>query len=97
MGDLVPGGLLQSARGPSGGFRLAKSPKDISLYDVLARFESFLADQRPGPFNSQVCRDEDPCQAHDGWNKVCETLRSYLRRISIQQVSVKRRRRLLPR
>lgn len=91
MGDLVRGGLLQSARGPSGGFRLARSPKEISLYDVLARFEAFLADQRPCPFNNQICSDEDPCQGHDGWNKVCETLRNYLRRTSIQQVSVKRR------
>ena len=91
MGDLVRYGLLRSTRGPSGGFELSRSAKDISLHDVLVRFEPFLADQRPCPFNNQICSDEDPCQGHDGWNRVFEALRNYLRRTSIQQVSVRRR------
>lgn len=35
MRDLVLSGLIGSQRGPNGGFTLARSPKDISILDVV--------------------------------------------------------------
>lgn len=39
LNTLVQAGILESARGPHGGFRLVRSPGDLSLADVLAPFE----------------------------------------------------------
>ena len=37
--SLTQAGLLQSLRGPNGGYRLARKPKDISLLEVLEALE----------------------------------------------------------
>ena len=91
MRDLVRAGLLRSTRGPNGGFRLPRSAKDVSLYDVLLQFESSLADLRPCPFGNKICSDDDPCLGHDEWKKVCDNFRQYLRRTSIHDVACKGR------
>lgn len=87
MGDLVREGLLKATRGAGGGFRLARAAKDISLYDVLLRFEACLADERPCPFGNRICCDEDPCQSHEGWKKVRESFKRYLRRTSVRDAA----------
>jgi Rrf2 family protein len=38
--DLIKAGILTSYRGAHGGYRLAKSPKEISLFDVSSLFRS---------------------------------------------------------
>jgi Rrf2 family protein len=42
--DLVRGGLIKSKRGPCGGYTLARSPGQISFYDVIEAIEG----RRPG-------------------------------------------------
>lgn len=91
MRDLVRAGLLQATRGPSGGFRLSRSPRDLSLHDVLSQFETYLADPRPCPFGNQICSDEDPCAGHEGWQEVRDRFRRYLRSTSIHDVACKGR------
>jgi len=39
LGSLVRDGLVQSQRGPGGGFLLSQEPKDVTMYDVLAVVE----------------------------------------------------------
>lgn len=40
LSTLAQVGVLESSRGPSGGFRLARAPTEVSLADVLESFES---------------------------------------------------------
>jgi Rrf2 family protein len=47
FGKLQKSGLVNSTRGPSGGFVLAKSPENISFMDVYEIFES--------PVNPESC------------------------------------------
>jgi Rrf2 family protein len=37
--QLARAGIVQSARGPSGGYRLARNPRDLTLFDVVAALE----------------------------------------------------------
>ena len=63
---LVRAGLLNSTRGPGGGFRFAVNPGDIPLAEVIDAVES-------GPRFDQCilgfseCSDRDPCPLHYLW------------------------------
>lgn len=47
--DLVRGGLIQSKRGSTGGYMLARSPETISFCDVIEAIE--------GPISVNACMD----------------------------------------
>jgi Rrf2 family protein len=46
LNELREGGLVDSKRGKTGGYRLAKAPEDISLKQVLAVVEPDLIDTK---------------------------------------------------
>ena len=76
--QLVKGGLLQSFRGPSGGFVLTNG-KDIMLHDVVVTIdgEHLLKDCVLG---LPECSSSNPCPVHDKFlsvrNQLTETLLS---------------------
>ena len=41
--DLIRSGLIKSKRGACGGYTLARSPEQISFYDVIAALEGPIA------------------------------------------------------
>ncbi len=83
--DLVRAGVLDASRGKRGGFRLARSASDISLYDVLSPFERFESDRCP--FGSGACGEANPCEAHNGWKELVEHQRRFLRRTTVHDIS----------
>jgi Rrf2 family iron-sulfur cluster assembly transcriptional regulator len=93
LGDLVRSQLLMSSPGTGGGFRLARSAKDIRLCEVFAPFEPILANRRPCPFGKEVCSDDDPCAGHDEWKRVRETYQHFLEKNSIYDVAFTHRKR----
>jgi Rrf2 family transcriptional regulator, iron-sulfur cluster assembly transcription factor len=67
--DLVRKGLLESRRGPGGGFRLSRRLDLITLRDVVAAIDGL------DPFYACVtglpgCSDETPCPLHDMWKEM---------------------------
>jgi Rrf2 family protein len=46
LGELRRDGLLRSQRGPEGGYRLARSPSQISIADVIRALDGELANVR---------------------------------------------------
>jgi Rrf2 family nitric oxide-sensitive transcriptional repressor len=50
MKELVNGGLVTSQTGPGGGYRLARSPQDVTFRDILELVE--------GPWNLVPCQDD---------------------------------------
>ncbi len=89
LGDLVRVGVLVSAPGIGGGFRLARPPQAIYLKEILAPFEPTLADRRPCPFGNEFCNDDDPCPGHFQWKTVRESYARFLEQTSISDVSLK--------
>jgi Rrf2 family protein len=75
-------GLLQSTRGPTGGFRLARSPDAIPLLHVVAAF-----DQMGGPRNCILgrarCSDRNPCPAHGRWKDISEQVSGFFRETTV--------------
>jgi Rrf2 family protein len=49
MNDLKERGVIESVRGPHGGYRLLKSPKEITLFDVIVAIEGELGRRSKRP------------------------------------------------
>lgn len=63
--QLVRAGVLQSSRGPGGGFRLVAPPTAITLADVVRPFLSH--DGKACILGRGSCNDRAPCAAHQSW------------------------------
>ena len=88
LSDLVRAGVLTSAPGAGGGFAMVRSPKVVSLQEILTPFESILGPSRPCPFGNEVCNDDQPCAGHDRWKNVKEVYAKFLRDTTIYEVSI---------
>lgn len=85
LGDLTRIGVLESAPGRTGGFRLSRPGNRISLLEILTPFERFQVDRCP--FGNAVCSDRDPCRAHHEWKKVVEAEQRFYREMTIDDVA----------
>ena len=71
-------GITIGATGPAGGYRLAKHPRNISLYDIVEVFERM--DVRPMcPFGPEWCGHGAPCAMHDAISKISDEVGAFLR------------------
>ncbi len=76
-------GLVNSVRGLRGGFRLAKDPADITVYDILSASEgnvhlvSCLA---------EGCSRSDACVVQSVWQGASDQLREYFSRITLKKL-----------
>lgn len=77
LNRLVRRGVLRSGRGPRGGFRLARPAAELAVAEVVAEFEG----QDPAGrcvMGGRACDPEDPCVAHESWQKWSTQLTRWL-------------------
>lgn len=78
-------GLVESQKGHGGGFRLARAPEKITLFDIVESIDQIS--RRQGCFLGQLlCSPESACAVHDRWSKVLETYMSFLQRTTLADV-----------
>jgi len=75
--ELARKGLLESRRGPGGGFRLARKPHLITLRDVVAAIDG-LDQFAECAVGLEGCSDQSPCPLHDTWKALRAQLMKYL-------------------
>lgn len=81
-------GLLNSTRGPKGGFRLAEPADRISLARVVERFDpEFLSEEGRCILGRMRCSDRDPCAAHHRWKGVAAAIRSFFRETTLAELA----------
>ncbi len=84
--DLVRKGLLTSAKGRGGGFALARSPEDITLFDIVAVIDG--TDHLEACVVGMArCDDKQPCPQHEQWKPIREQLRGYLKNTTLRQMA----------
>lgn len=71
-------GLLLSQKGLGGGFRLARAPEDISLFDIVEPIEQ-IKRWSGCILGRRNCLEHDPCPVHLRWKDVKE---AYLQLLS---------------
>ena len=84
FGKMRRRGLVESVRGPGGGYRLAREMAQIAVADIiLAVDEPIDATQCGGNEN---CRDEQKCITHDLWVRLNEHVLNYLAAMTLKQL-----------
>jgi Rrf2 family transcriptional regulator, iron-sulfur cluster assembly transcription factor len=84
--DLTYKGLLVSQKGPTGGFALAKSAKEITLFDIVEAIDGsgFMQNCVLG---FPECSGKSPCAVHEKWGAMREELRVTLVSKNIGQMA----------
>lgn len=67
--QLVKGKLLNSSKGPSGGYKLTRHPDEITLIEIVDIIDGLDVFHECG-IGFKTCNDEDPCPFHDDYKKV---------------------------
>jgi Rrf2 family protein len=68
---LVVRGLVRSQRGRSGGFRLARDPAEITLFQIVDAQEN-LGKVRQCMLGQAECNDERACPLHHYWTRASD-------------------------
>ena len=87
---LKKGGIIESVRGPHGGYRLARSPEEISLKDILyasegVTFEIFC-DETPivtDQSSPQFCGSDKNCSLRHVWHELRDSIDKLLQAKSL--------------
>lgn len=83
--QLARAGVVESTRGPHGGFRLARPAELIGLADVIEPFDS-LEHRRRCLLGRPECSDRNPCGAHERWKHVKNQTTDFFRDTSVADV-----------
>jgi len=71
-------GVLEGSRGIRGGYSLARPAETIRLIDVVSQFEVVPPADQCLLGREGGCDDEDPCSAHDDWQRVRKVYEEFL-------------------
>lgn len=83
---LVAADILESARGPGGGYRLTRPANQISLYDIKAAVDG-VEELNACAVGLAACSDEMPCPLHDTWKPIRERIHDYLMRTTLEKMA----------
>lgn len=83
---LAGGGLLSSSRGQQGGYALARSPRDISLAEVIEVLEGPLG-LTECSLSVGLCRLEGECRIRQRWQGVNGIIFNALQQVNLLQLS----------
>jgi Rrf2 family protein len=83
---LVTRGILASQRGRSGGFKLARPARDITLLEIVETQES-LDQLRHCILGQADCNDERPCPLHAYWKNTSQGFLGMLANTSLQHMT----------
>ncbi len=84
FGKLRRNSLVDSVRGPGGGYCLSKSMDEVSVADIIrAVDEPIDATQCGGRGN---CHDEQQCMTHDLWMNLNACIFEYLSSVKLSQL-----------
>lgn len=82
--------LVESTRGPGGGYTLARAPQDVSVADIIfAVDEPIDATQCGGKENCAA--DDQRCMTHDLWADLNRNMIDFLDSVSLRDLVEKQR------
>lgn len=79
---LRTGKLVESVRGRGGGYRLARAPEEISIWDVFGCVEDNIYPVECVTPN-HACGFEESCVSKDAWTEIFESIQKPLQKITL--------------
>lgn len=77
-------GLVDSARGPGGGYRLSRSASEICVADVITAVDEKVDAMRCGGKGN--CQDNGQCLTHELWCDLSNRIYDFLKGIDLEQL-----------
>jgi len=74
-------GLVVSARGPGGGYRLSREAAEIAVADVITAIDEKVDATRCGGLAN--CQDDQPCLTHELWSDLSQRIYDFLSGITL--------------
>ena len=84
FGKLRRHGLVDSVRGPGGGYNLAKAPGTISVSDIILAVDEPIDTTSCG--GEKNCYDDSICLTHHLWASLNAHIFTYLQGVSLQSL-----------
>ena len=79
-------GLVESARGRSGGYRLGRAARDITVAEVMAAVEEGVRMTRCVGLVGETCMAGERCLTHNLWEALGDEIAAFLGRVTIEDV-----------
>ena len=79
-------GLVESARGRSGGYRLGRAASAISVAEIMAAVEEDIRMTRCGGEAAKPCMPGQRCLTHGLWDALGEQIATFLESVTLQEV-----------
>jgi Rrf2 family iron-sulfur cluster assembly transcriptional regulator len=89
FGKLRRRSLVESVRGPGGGYNLARPAEAISVADIICAVEEPIDSTQCG--GRENCHDNQRCMTHDLWEELNRTVHGFLSTVSLAQLVEKQR------
>ena len=84
FGKLRRHALVDSVRGPGGGYRLAQDMAQISVADIILAVDETLDSTQCG--GRENCRDENKCITHNLWADLNQHIFNFLGAVTLKQL-----------
>ena len=84
FGKLRRRALVDSVRGPGGGYRLARDMAQISVADIILAVDETLDSTQCGGMEN--CRDDNKCITHNLWANLNQHIFNYLGSVTLKQL-----------
>jgi Rrf2 family transcriptional regulator, iron-sulfur cluster assembly transcription factor len=89
FGKLRRRSLVESVRGPGGGYNLAREAALITVADIINAVEESIDSTQCG--GKENCQDNHRCMTHDLWQGLNETVHGFLSRVTLAHLVEKQR------
>ena len=78
--------LVESTRGPGGGYTLARKAGDITVADIVVSVDEQLDATSCGGKANCMGENNGPCMTHDLWTSLNERMLDFLRSVNLQKL-----------
>lgn len=80
-------GLVDSVRGPGGGYSLSRSPSEISVAQIVVAINENIDATRCG--GERNCQGDEACLTHQLWEDLSGRIYEFLERITLAELVAK--------
>lgn len=89
FGKLRRNGLVESVRGPGGGYQLARAPQEMTIADIIRAVDEPIDATQCG--GRQNCHDDRRCMTHELWAGLTAHIFGFLRGVTLADLVAQQR------
>lgn len=88
LAALARSGLLVSQRGAKGGYRLARTPTEITAADIVSAVDGPIALTMCLEHGDGACEVESLCPTRQGWRRINDAIRNAMQGVTLADLAV---------